>query len=106
MALSVITATAVAGRETGARLIGQVQAAAPDGGAAPPPGMGDITLPIGWLKYIAGAVAVVAFIAAGIMLFFHNRSGQASEGPGKFGWIIAGILAIGCASGVVGAFGL
>jgi hypothetical protein len=83
-----------------------MQAMAPDGSSEAPPGLGDVTKPIGWLKYVAGAVAVVMFIVAGIMLFFHNRSGQSSEGPGKFGWIIGGILAIGCASGVVSAFGL
>ena len=45
-----------------------------------PPGVSEkISLVLGWLAWGGGAVAILGFIAAGVMVMLSNNSGQSNE---------------------------
>lgn len=65
-----------------------------------PPGVSDkVSTVLGWVMWVGGAVAILGFIIAGIMLALANNSGQSNEATRYVGRVAIGaVLITGAAS--------
>lgn len=60
-----------------------------------PPGVEEkVTQILGWVMWAGGAVAILGFIAAGIMLILSNNSGQANESARWVGRVAIGAVLV------------
>lgn len=85
-------------------LVADVLAAVPDPGAGQaPPGSEGFTTILGWAAWIAFGVCVLGVIVAGGAMALGNRRGEGGEHASRLGWVLAGCIVIGSASGFVGA---
>lgn|SRR5690625_4148966 len=83
-------------------IAGELSAGIPDPGSGEaPPGSGAILTILGWLRWIAGAIAVGAVIAVGILFMIRQRRGEASDAAGSLVTVLIGIILIGSAVSVV-----
>ncbi|GAB3266986.1 hypothetical protein GCM10027425_33560 [Alteromonas gracilis] len=82
-----------------------VTMAAPDpGGGQAPPGADKFLTMLRWAAWIAAGVCVLGVIIAGAgMAMSHRGHGGGGEQAGRLGWVLAGCIVIGAASGLVGA---
>lgn len=73
------------------------------GGGEKPPGADGFETVIKWAAWIALGVCVLGVIVAGASMAIANRRGDGGEHMSRLGWVLAGCIVIGAASGVVGA---
>lgn len=74
----------------------------PGAGTAPPGSEGLLTI-LQWAAWIGFAVAVLGVILAGIAMVVSIRRQEGGEHVARLGWVFAGCIVIGSASGLVGA---
>ena len=85
-----------------------VLAAAPAGvpnpgtGEAPPGADAFLTI-IKWAAFIVLGICVLGVIFAGGRMAFGGRHGEGSEHASRLGWVLAGSIVVGSASGIVAA---
>jgi hypothetical protein len=48
-------------------------------------------------------VCVLGVIVAGALMAVHSRRGEGAETATRLGWVLAGAIVVGSASGLVGA---
>lgn len=81
-----------------------VLAQVPDVGAGkPPPGSEGFIEILSWAAWVAFGVCVLGVIASGAMMAISSRRGEGGEHASRLGWVLAGCIVIGSASGLVGA---
>jgi type IV secretory pathway VirB2 component (pilin) len=81
-----------------------ILAQVPDPGAGtPPPGSEGFLSILSWAAWIAFGVCVLGVIIAGAAMALGNRRGEGGEHAQRLGWVLAGCIVIGSASGFVGA---
>jgi hypothetical protein len=83
---------------------GQVLAGVPNPGTgqAPPGAQGFLTI-LRWAAWVAFGVCVLGVIVAGALMAVHSRRGEGGETAARLGWVLAGAIVVGSASGLVGA---
>ena len=74
----------------------------PGGGEAPPGSEGFLTI-LGWAAWIVFGLCVLGVIIAGGAMAVSNRRGEGGEHASRLGWVLAGAIVVGSASGLVGA---
>lgn len=67
-----------------------------------PPGTDGFTAIMGWAKWVALAVAILALFAAGAMMGINSRRGEGGEHVGKIGMVLGGVVVISAAVAIVG----
>lgn len=67
-----------------------------------PPGTEGFTDLMGWGKWVALAVCILALFAAGAMMGINSRRGEGGEHVGKIGMALAGVIVISAAAALVG----
>ncbi|MBL5975506.1 MAG: hypothetical protein ACTHX2_00695 [Microbacterium sp.] len=67
-----------------------------------PPGTDGFTSIMGWAKWVALAVAILALFAVGAMMGLNSRRGEGGEHVGKIGMILGGVVLISAAVALVG----
>lgn len=67
-----------------------------------PPGTDGFTSIMGWAKWVALAVAILALFAVGAMMGLNSRRGEGGEHVGKIGMILGGVVIISAAVALVG----
>ena len=72
------------------------------GGGSAPPGFGNFTTIMGWGKWIALGILVMALIFAGVRMAIGNRRGEGGEHAASIGWVLGGVLVVSAAFAVVG----
>ena len=78
-------------------------AGAGGGGGVPNPGAEGLLTILQWAAWIGFAVAVLGVILAGIAMVVSIRRQEGGEHVARLGWVFAGCIVIGSASGLVGA---
>jgi len=79
-------------------------AAVPNPGQGnPPPGADKFTTILQWAAWVAFGVCVLGVIIAGAGMALQHRHGSGGEHAARLGWVFAGCIVIGAASGMVGA---
>ncbi len=64
------------------------------GNGTPPPGFQNITTIMGWAKWIALGILVMALIFAGVRLGIAGRRGDGGEHAAGVGWALGGVLVV------------
>lgn len=67
------------------------------GGGSAPPGFDKFTTILGWGKWIALGILVMALIGAGVMMAVGNRRGEGGEHAGRIGWVLGGVIVVSAA---------
>lgn len=81
-----------------------VFAQVPDPGSGKkPPGSDNFLTILQWAAWIAFGVCVLGVIIAGASMAVQHRQGRGGEQAAQLGWVLAGCIVIGSASGLVGA---
>ncbi len=81
-----------------------ILAGVPDPGAGQPfPGSEGFLTILGWAAWIAFGIAVLGVIVAGGAMALGRSRGDGGEHAARLGWVLAGCIVIGSASGLVGA---
>ena len=76
--------------------------AIPDPGTGTaPPGSEKLLLLLRWAAWIALGLCVLGVMLIGAMMALAYRRGEAGEAASKLGWVFAGAIVIGSASGFV-----
>lgn len=88
---------------TTALLIDLVAAVPNPGQGQRPPGAGDVEKIISWVAWIALGACVMGVIVAGASMGFAHHRGGGGEHAARLGWVLAGCVVVGSASGLVGA---
>lgn len=73
------------------------------GGGSPPPGGEKLTTIISWVAWGATAICVMGVIVCGARMAISHRHGSGGEHASALGWVLAGCVLVGTASGLVGA---
>jgi hypothetical protein len=83
---------------------GQILAGVPNPGTgqAPPGAQGFLTI-LRWAAWTAFGICVLGVIIAGALMAVHSRRGEGAETAARLGWVLAGAIVVGSASGLVGA---
>lgn len=67
-----------------------------------PTGVGDkVQTVVNWVTWVGMMVCVLGIIIAGTMMALGQRRGEGGEHAARLGWVIAGCIVIGAASGLV-----
>lgn len=74
----------------------------PGMGEAPPGSEAFLTV-IKWAVWIVLGICVLGVIFAGARMAFGGRHGEGSEHASRLGWVFAGCMVVGSASGIVAA---
>ncbi len=74
----------------------------PDPAPVQPPGTQGFVSVMGWAKWVALAVCILALFAAGAMMSINSRRGEGGEHVGKIGMALAGVIVISAAAALVG----
>ena len=69
---------------------------------APGPVKNNVETVVNWVTWIGMMVCVLGIIIAGTMMAIGQRRGEGGEHASRLGWVLAGCIIIGAASGVVG----
>jgi hypothetical protein len=72
------------------------------GDGSAPPGFENFETIMGWGKWIALGVLVMALIFAGVMMAIGQRRGEGGEHAGRLGWVLGGVLIVSAAFSIVG----
>ena len=72
------------------------------GGGSPPPGFENFGTIMGWGKWIALGILVMALIFAGVRMSIGNRRGEVGEHSASIGWVLGGVLVVSAAFAIVG----
>ncbi|MFZ2501104.1 MAG: hypothetical protein WAW88_00330 [Nocardioides sp.] len=84
-------------------LVGQLPFDVPDPGpGTQPPGFAQFTTVLGWAKWIALGVCVLALIITGAAMAIGSRRGDGGEHLGRLGYIMGGVIIISAAVALVG----
>jgi len=78
-------------------------AQAPSNTSQQPPGAGKLTDILGWATWIAMGVCVLGVVIAGGTMAVAHRGGGGGESASRLGWVAAGCVVVGSASGIVNA---
>ena len=92
--------------QAGSQLASDIIQAAPDpGGGQAPPGAEKFLTMLSWAAWIASGICVLGVIIAGGAMAMAHRGGHGggAEQAARLGWVLAGCIVIGAASGLVGA---
>lgn len=77
--------------------------AVPDPGAGTaPPGFENFETIMGWGKWLALGILVMALIGAGVMMALGSRRGEGGEHAGRLGWVFGGVMTVSAAFALVG----
>ena len=71
--------------------------------AVAPPGADKIQTVVNWLSWIGNTLAIVGIIIVAITMFFQNKRGEGGESGSRLGWVMAGLILLGAASGIATA---
>ncbi|HYU86450.1 MAG TPA: TrbC/VirB2 family protein [Kribbellaceae bacterium] len=71
---------------------------------APEPIRQNVEKVVNWVTWIGMMVCILGIIIAGSMMAIGQRRGEGGEHASRLGWVIAGCIVIGAASGIVNAF--
>lgn len=74
----------------------------PDPDPVQPPGTEGFNDVMGWGKWVALAVCILALFAAGAMMGIQSRRGEGGEHVGKIGMALGGVIVISAAAALVG----
>jgi len=72
------------------------------GNGTQPPGFNNFTTVMGWGKWVALGVLVMALIGAGVMMASGNRRGEGGEHASRIGWVLGGVMVVSAAFTIVG----
>lgn len=72
------------------------------GDGTAPPGAGKFKDIMGWAKWLALGVCVVALIAAGAVMGFGGRTGDGGEHATRIGRVLVGVVVVSAAFSAVG----
>ncbi|PWJ23031.1 hypothetical protein ATK17_3922 [Branchiibius hedensis] len=76
------------------------------GAGSQPPGFSHFTTVMGWGKWIALGIFVLALIGGGVMMAVSGRrQGDGGEHVSKLGWILGGVMVSSAAVSLVGFLG-
>lgn len=91
--------------QAGSQIANDIIQATPDPGAGQaPPGSEKFLTMLSWAAWIASGICVLGvIIAGGAMAMAHRGHGGGGEQAARLGWVLAGCIVIGAASGLVGA---
>jgi hypothetical protein len=78
-------------------------AQAPNTTPVRPPGLGNLDTILNWLTWGGIVFGVVGLIGCGIALAIENKQGGGGGIQGRIGYVMAGVLLIGAAPGLVNA---
>ncbi len=67
-----------------------------------PPGTEGFNDVMGWGKWVALAICILALFAAGAMMGIQSRRGEGGEHVGKIGMALGGVIVISAAAALVG----
>lgn len=73
------------------------------GSGSPPPGGEKFTTILQWVAWGALGVCVMGVIICGGAMAISHRHGSGGEHAARLGWVLAGCVVVGAASGIVGA---
>jgi type IV secretory pathway VirB2 component (pilin) len=59
---------------------------------------------VNYITWIGMMVCVIGIVVAGAMMAVGQRRGEGGEHASRLGWVIAGCIVIGAASGIVNLF--
>ncbi len=76
-------------------------AQAPSAESQQPPGAGNLTQILGWATWLAMGVCVLGVVIAGGSMAVQHRHGGGGESASRLGWVAAGCVVVGSASGIV-----
>jgi hypothetical protein len=68
---------------------------------APPGSEGFLTI-LNFAMWVLLALCILALMVTGAMMGFNARRGQGGEHASALGWVLAGSIVIGSASGIIG----
>lgn len=71
---------------------------------APSEVSGKIGEVVNYITWIGMMVCVIGIIIAGTMMAIGQRRGEGGEHASRLGWVVAGCIVIGAASGIVKLF--
>ena len=74
----------------------------PDPDPVQPPGTEGFNDVMGWGKWVALAICILALFAAGAMMGIQSRRGEGGEHVGKIGMALGGVIVISAAAALVG----
>lgn len=72
------------------------------GGGTAPPGFGNFETIMGWGKWLALGILVMALMGAGVMMALGSRRGEGGEHAGRIGWVLGGVMTVSAAFTLVG----
>lgn len=74
------------------------------GAGEAPPGAEGVTQVVSWVAWVVFALAVIGVLICAGLMMVNNRRGQGGESAASLGWVFAGCIIAGAASGLVGIF--
>lgn len=77
-------------------------AALPDPQPVAPPGFEAVATILGWAKWVALIIAILALIAVAVMFMINSRRGEGGEHVKGFVAVLVGVMVIGAATALVG----
>ncbi len=84
-------------------LLDLIPMAVPDpGGGSAPPGFENFTTIMGWGKWIAFGILVMALIFAGVRMGVGTRRGEGGEHAHSVGWVLGGTILVSAAFSIIG----
>ncbi|MDE9366564.1 hypothetical protein PZ938_13205 [Luteipulveratus sp. YIM 133132] len=85
------------------RLAAHLPAEVPNPGSGKkPPGFDKFTDVMGWVKWIALGLCVIALIGAGVSMAMGSRRGDGGEHLQKVGYVLGGVMVISAAVSLIG----
>ncbi len=66
-----------------------------------PPGFEKFTDVMGWVKWIALGILVIALIAAGVRMAFGAGRGDGGEHAARIGWVLGGVMIVSGAVAII-----
>lgn len=71
------------------------------GDGSAPPGFDKFTVIMGWAKWVALGILVMALVFAGVRMAISNRRGEGGEHASAIGWVLGGTLVVSSAFTVI-----
>lgn len=91
--------------ELALQLLSKLPMDVPDpGNGSRPPGFEKFTDVLGWVKWIALGILVVALIIAGVRMAFGAGRGEGGEHASRIGWVLGGVMIVSGAVAIVSWF--
>lgn len=72
------------------------------GAGTAPPGFANFTTIMGWGKWVALGILVMALIFAGVRMAIGNRRGEGGEHAAGIAYVLGGVIVVSAAFAIVG----